>query len=158
MTDEILNLHSYIAKTDIATAVDAQIDAALESGNALELRRMGAIMEDTAKRINSDERVRESCVAEIEKYGKNHTINGVKYDIRETGVKYDFSECGDTIYNDLVEILNQYKAKVKEREEYLKRLPREGITQVNEETGEIYRVYPPARSSTTNVAVTIPKQ
>lgn len=157
MTSEILNLHSKITKADIIISFDKEIETALENGNALELRRMGAIMEDIAKRINTDERVRESCVNEVEKYGKNHTVNGVKYDIKETGVKYDFSQCGDEEYNGLLEIFNYTKTRIKEREEFLKRLPREGATIVNEETGEVCKVYPPSRTSTTNVAVTIPK-
>jgi hypothetical protein len=38
-------------------------------------------------------------------------------------------------------------AKVKEREAFLKGLPYEGMTVVDEVTGEVSKVYPPAKKS-----------
>jgi hypothetical protein len=54
--------------------------------------------------------------------------------------------------------LNEYnsaaKAK-KDMEEFLKKVPHQGLDIINGVTGEVTKVYPPAKSSTTSVAVSL---
>jgi hypothetical protein len=38
---------------------------------------------------------------------------------------------------------------------FLKSLPVDGLDQINEETGEIYRIYRPIKSSTSGVKITL---
>ena len=53
--------------------------------------------------------------------------------------------------------LSELKDKMKEREEYLKHLPEIGQTVVNEETGEVYKIYRPARMATETIQVVFAK-
>jgi hypothetical protein len=40
-------------------------------------------------------------------------------------------------------------------EDFLKKVPHQGLDIINGVTGEVHKVYPPAKSSTTNVAVSL---
>jgi hypothetical protein len=62
----------------------------------------------------------------------------------ESGVKYDYSS--DPIASELME-------KLKERQEFLKSIPVDGITEVDEETGEVRKIYRPAKKSTTTFKI-----
>jgi hypothetical protein len=44
---------------------------------------------------------------------------------------------------------------IKAREAYHKSLPKNGIGAINQHTGEVETHYPPAKTSTTSVAVTL---
>ena len=52
-----------------------------------------------------------------------------------------------------IEAFDLAKAKLDERETFLKSLPASGQQVVNEDTGETYKIYPPLKSSTTSVTV-----
>ena len=50
---------------------------------------------------------------------------------------------------------SELDGKVKDRESMLKTVPQKGMIVTDEETGETFTVYPPSKSSTTNVSVTL---
>jgi hypothetical protein len=107
---------------------------------------------------NVKEEVRQRVVAEQSKYGKERmTFKGATFDIKEAGIKYDYSNCDDTIWNDLKQQLNDLNDKMKEREAFLKTL-KERFTYVDESTGEIVTIYPPQKKSTTTYAITWSKE
>jgi hypothetical protein len=107
---------------------------------------------------NVKEEVRQRVVAEQSKYGKERmTFKGATFDIKEAGIKYDYSNCDDTIWNDLKQQLNDLNEKMKEREAFLKSL-KERLTYVDESTGEIVTIYPPQKKSTTTYAITWSKE
>ena len=107
---------------------------------------------------NVKEEVRQRVVAEQSKYGKERmTFKGATFDIKEAGVKYDYSHCNDTIWDDLKQQLNDLNDKMKEREAFLKSL-KERLTYVDESTGEIVTIYPPQKKSTTTYAITWSKE
>jgi len=107
---------------------------------------------------NVKEEVRQRVVAEQSKYGKERmTFKGATFDIKEAGVKYDYSNCDDTIWNDLKQQLDDLNDKMKEREAFLKSL-RERLTYVDESSGEIVTIYPPQKKSTTTYAITWKKE
>jgi hypothetical protein len=103
---------------------------------------------------NVKEELRQRVVAEQSKYGKE-TMNyhGASFDIREAGIKYDYSQCQDTIWNDLRQQIDAFNDKIKEREAFLKTL-KERFTYIDESTGEIITIYPPQRKSTTTYSIT----
>ena len=103
---------------------------------------------------NVKEELRQRVVAEQSKYGKE-TMNyhGASFDIREAGIKYDYSQCHDTIWNDLRQQIDAFNDKIKEREAFLKTL-KERFTYIDESTGEIITLYPPQRKSTTTYSIT----
>lgn len=107
---------------------------------------------------NVKEELRQRVIKEQSKYGKERmTYHGAEFDIREAGVKYDYSHCNDTIWDDLKQQLNDLNDKMKEREAFLKTL-KERLTYVDESTGEIVTIYPPQKKSTTTYAITWSKE
>lgn len=148
-------------KSDIEAYASAQISAALEEGEipVLELRRRAVMLSEFSKRLIADDTLREACITELEKYGSREdvTLCGAKFRIKETGVSYDYEACGDPVYARLLQEKEAIDAKLKEREKFLQHLPVEGVETIDEETGEITRIYPPARTSKTGVQVTLPR-
>lgn len=100
-----------------------------------------------------DKGVNDLLLMEVEKYGKQTSKDGATIAIKEVGSKWDYSECGDPIYNRLSSQKAEIEEKLKEREALLK-ATREPRTEVDEETGEVYTVNPPSKSSTTSYAIT----
>jgi len=82
-------------------------------------------------------------------------------DIRtqDVGVRYDFTGCGDHVWNELNQQIAELTAKQKEREEFLKSLKGETKYHLNEETGEEQTfetpIYPPARTGSSSLILTI---
>ena len=100
-----------------------------------------------------DKGVNDLVLREVEKYGKQTSKDGATIAIKEVGSKWDYSECGDPIYNRLSSQKAEIEEKLKERESLLK-ATKEPRTEVDEETGEVYTVNPPSKSSTTSYAIT----
>ena len=92
------------------------------------------------------------------KYGKGEipTSSGASFQVKETGVKYDFSQCNDPVWNNLKEQADRINEQLKEREKYLKVI-KNPKTEIDEETGEVYTIIPPTRTSTTSYTVTFKK-
>lgn len=103
-----------------------------------------------------DKGVNDLVLREVEKYGKQTSKDGATIAIKEVGSKWDYSECGDPIYNRLSSQKAEIEEKLKEREALLK-ATREPRTEVDEETGEVYTVNPPSKSSTTSYSITFQK-
>ena len=100
-----------------------------------------------------DKGVNDLVIREVEKYGKQTSKDGATIAIKEVGSKWDYSECGDPIYNRLSSQKAEIEEKLKEREALLK-ATKEPRTEVDEETGEVYTVNPPSKSSTTSYSIT----
>jgi hypothetical protein len=71
-------------------------------------------------------------------------------------MKYDYVFCEDDILNDLVISRLALEEQIKERQEFLKHLPSEGI-EIISRYGEVKRIYPPSKSSTSSIKCTISK-
>jgi hypothetical protein len=107
---------------------------------------------------NVKEELRQRVISEQIKYGKERmTFKGAAFDIKEAGIKYDYSQCNDTIWNDLKQQLDVLNQQMKEREAFLKTL-KERLTYVDESTGEIITIYPPQKKSTTTYSITWKKE
>ena len=107
--------------------------------------------------VEKNKEVRDLVLQEISKHGKEASWHGARLAPREVGVKYDYSQCGDPVYNDLVSQRQELDAKIKEREAFLKSVP-PGTTMVWDETGEIFVLYPAVRMATGSYAVTFKKE
>lgn len=94
-------------------------------------------------------------LSEASKHGKKFTLHNAEFQEKETGVQYDYAVCNDPIIVDLQMQMTALKERIKERETFLKSIPVSGVLSVNEETGETGTIYPPAKSSTTTIAVTL---
>ena len=101
-----------------------------------------------------DDAVREAVMAECLRYGRGETpmYGGAEVGIMDSGVRYDYSACRDPVWHELHLQAEQANARLKAREEYLRAI-REPKTEVDESTGEVYTLYPPARQATTTLTV-----
>ena len=90
-----------------------------------------------------------------EKHGKKFQLHNAEFSIKEVGTKYDFSNCEDLGLSELLLKQAEIDAKVKAKQDFLKTVPLSGIVITDEETGDTYKVYPPSKTSTTSVAVSL---
>lgn len=92
---------------------------------------------------------------------QRHEAKTFKYDghelqIKEAGTKYDYSNCGDPELARMEEQAKTLNAKIKKRQDWLKAAP-DGQTVVDDETGEVYEIFHPSKTSTTGVTITLAK-
>lgn len=114
-------------------------------------------MSDCLAQFLKDEGVVSTTINAVEKYGRTGaSCNGANLCIAEVGVKYDFSVCQDPEWDELSKQKAEIDAKMKAREKFLRSIPDKQII-VNDETGEMATVYPPAKTSSTSVKVTFSK-
>ena len=115
-----------------------------------------SIIEALSTFIN-DDRIKDCTMSEIEKNGKEISWNGAKFTIKEVGVKYDYTDCADPIYDDLVQQKQLLDKKIKVREGFLKSIS-ERTTIVDDETGEVSTIIPPIRMASQGYSITFSKQ
>lgn len=135
----------------------ASIISTIEDGAADPLRIHLQVKntEDLIKQITSDERYRELCLEEAGKYGKKFEHHNAKFEIKEVGTKYDFSNCNDAKLCMLEQRAEAASKELKERQDWLKKMPQDGVIVTDELTGETEKVFPPAKTSTTSIAVSL---
>ena len=112
--------------------------------------------EDIIKQITGNETFRKDLIDACDNQGgKSFTFQNAKFEKKEVGVKYDYSQCNDAKLAELEAEMAQLSEAVKARQELLKTAPQSGLIVTDPESGETYTVYPPAKSSTTSIAVTL---
>ncbi len=132
-----------------------QVIQAVQNGevNPLKVRVWLKTMEDIIERVKketADHQLRES-----EKYPeKAFEYSGAKIEKSELGTKYNYSGSNDPIYNHRKQIADAANEQLKEREEFLKAL-KEPLILVDDESGEVARIVPPLKTSTTGLKVSI---
>ena len=149
---------SDLTKSQIKNISYQFIEAISENGRIIETAELIAKMEAFIKEIRSSKDFIEMVRDEVTKEGSKAkvTVTGVKIELAETGVKYDFSQCNDYDLNCLLEESERLEVQIKERKEFLKLLPKAGVDVVTN-FGEVIRIYPPSKSSTSNFKTTISK-
>lgn len=116
------------------------------------LKKAGKIIDS----VLDSETVKESVTREYQRYGTREVdYKGGTLVQSETGVKFDYSGCQDRVITELELMKKELDEKIKARQKYLKTLPPEGVTIVDEETGEVNTLYPPSRSSLTTIKATV---
>ena len=130
----------------------------LESGEAepLKVHKQVKCMEDLIKQITDNKDYRKYLLDESAKYGKSFELHNAKFQVKEAGTKYDYSQCNDPELSILQQQLDELTEKVKNRQKFLQLAPQEGIEVLDQSSGEVYRIYPPAKQSTTTVTITLP--
>lgn len=109
-------------------------------------------MEDLIKQITTHPDYKDLTLDEAAKYGKSFEMHNAKFEVKEMGVKYDYSNCGDPIYNRLAEELAELEKKVKDRQAFLKAV-QPGTELLIED--EVIVLYPPIKTSTTSITVNL---
>ena len=135
----------------------SDIIARLEEGSAkpLEVHLQAKAMIEIAEALIADNTYRDILLEEATKYGKAFDYQNAKFSIREVGTKYDYSQCGDLMLAELQQCSERANVALKARQDFLKVVPVPGVLFTDEITGETYKIYPPSKTSTTSVAVTL---
>lgn len=96
--------------------------------------------------------LKEKTIKEVE---EGFSAKGYKVEVCEAGVSYDYSRCNDSEYKELIDHMNALQKRIKDREKFLKSLKPEGFEYVDSETGEVIKLYPPVKKSTTTPRFTL---
>lgn len=140
------------------TGIDLFTDQIIESvkrgeTNPLKVRIWVKTMETICSRLKSE--TENEQLSEADKYSeKSFEYAGAIITKSEQGTKYDFSKCGDPIWQQRDQILLSAKNQLKEREDFLKSL-KEPLNTFDEETGETFVIKPPTKKSKSGLNVSI---
>ena len=125
--------------------------------NPIETYIKARSMLEALKIVTDDDRIKDLVITEVEKYGNKAEFNSANLQVKDVGVKYDYSVCNDQIYNDLLYMLNDIKEQIKIREKFLSKVPSEGTSIVYEQTGEVRTIYPPIKQGSQGITITFKK-
>jgi len=146
-----------INKTTLKRMASTTMEELMENGRIIEAADMIAKMEFFMKELKNNPEYVDYLRYEVAKYGGAHTTpSGTRIELAEVGTKYDYVFCEDDILNDLVISRLALEEQIKERQDFLKNLPSEGI-EIISRYGEVKRIYPPSKSSTSSIKCTISK-
>lgn len=124
-----------------------QLIQAVRNGevNPLQLKSMFKVMELVSDIVSDATKVNQ--LNEADKYSeKKFNAYGFEIEKAEVGTKYDYAVCGDPIYNQRAQVLEEAKKLLDERATFLKAL-KEPLTLVDDESGEVATIYPPLKKS-----------
>lgn len=132
--------------------VQGIIDGEVQTDKALlTIRAIRMAME------SAEDKIKDQVIDELTRRGKEgYDLYGAKVNLKELGVKYDFTNCRDAVWTDLDTEIKRLTELRKERETFLKTLTKT-MTLVDDSTGEVMQVHPPIRQSTTSYTVTFAK-
>lgn len=136
---------------------DMSLQEIFENGKIIEAAEALSVMENFIKELRGNKQFTDYVRDEIFKNGKQLETNSAKIELAETGVKYNFDNCGDVIFEQLSQQLESIEQQLKDRKEFLKTVPASGLQILNEQTGELHTIYPPSKSSTSTYKITLKK-
>jgi hypothetical protein len=107
------------------------------------------------KNVNAAIAYKGMLLEAAEQHGKKFELHNAEFSIKEVGTVYDWTKCEDPELADMLAKKAELDARIKAKQDFLKTVPQAGLLITIEETGETVKVYPPAKSSTTSVAVSL---
>jgi len=159
-TTELQTLQTFesgLKKSDIKSLAISAVDSCLESGNVLKVAEALSGMEAFIKEVKDDKRFTDYVREETAKTPKGFVSNsGAKIELAEVGTKYDFSQCNDPELTGYEADMSIIKDLVDVRKEFLKNVPVSGLDILTKD-GEVVKVYPPSKSSSSSFKVTLAK-
>lgn len=141
-------------KSNIQNALST-IKQAIEDGNYDSLK--GLILAAKGKLMFTELEKELRPLAEdnyLNKLEKNYSAHDVNIDQSATKTEYDYTVCNDPEWTDLSAKAKRIDADKKARESFLKGL-KSPLTVVDEETGEVYKIYPPNKLQKDGLKLTI---
>lgn len=121
--------------------------------NALEVHVMLKAFEKASEAILDC--IRDNVMTQMDRYSeKSVELMGARIDKAEVGVKYNYAYSGDPIWETRKSILNTATDMLKEREVFLRSL-KEPLMVLYEATGEVIKINPPMKTSTSGLKVTL---
>jgi len=140
-------------KAEIKNFVQLVSDSVKEGNiNPLTLTIKLKAVEEVAKQINKE--IKELATTEASKHGKSFDYQNAKVEVAQVGVKYDYSKCQCSEWDELEMEIVRLKEKQKERETFLKTIKGQ-LTIVNEDTGEMSTIYEPLRTGSESIKITL---
>lgn len=143
----------------------------------LALKRVSKINELCLDSQKGDKELREIILNKVKNTldgGKSIDIYGANLRIQATGTNYDFSECGDSILNEMYKIQEELKGRIKQREDYIKvavpadstklgiqskKIIQEGVPTLNWSEDEFEEtIFPPIKRAGESVICTFKKE
>ena len=98
--------------------------------------------------------IQEFALSEAQKHGKSFAIYGAKVEVKEMGTKWYFDKTGDPVIARIADQKDQISKAEKDRQSFLKTL-KEKMAFLDEESGEVFTVYPARKESKTGIAISI---
>lgn len=145
------------SKAKVAEAANQLASAVIEG--KVDPKEAAVALDAMAKVIKGAmDSIHEHVLTELGKYsrGEKITVGRIELQRREAATRYNYEACNDPIYSRLAEAADAATKALKEREAFLKAVPAP-FTMVDEETGEVVKVQPAAKTSTTTYALIYPK-
>ena len=160
MTTEIKGLTGFPStKTGIKLYAENALNDILDGFvNPLEVKVKLSAMKAVIEEIEKSDEFREAVLKETEKYHKEELkdLYNATIQIKETGIRYDYTSCNHPQYNRITEEIEKLNVRKKSLEKYLQTVTDE-TDYIDPETGEMIKIYPTDKTSTTSVAITINK-
>lgn len=126
--------------------------------NPLEAAIILKAMEDFTKSLRGDILIKDCVKSELDKYPeKSVRFNGCTFTKKAVGTKYDFSNCNDPELERLKAKAEIAASLLKEREDFLKVCPESGHEFIDNKTGEVVTIYPPAKISEEGYSISFAK-
>lgn len=98
--------------------------------------------------------ISEYVMEEVKQEEQTFEKFGAKVEKAELGTKYIYDNCNDPVHKMLMKEKSELDQQIKDREMFLKCI--KGSTDyINEDTGEITKIYPPQKQSTSGIKVTL---
>ena len=132
-----------LAASAIEAVIEGHIDPLIAYANVTKMER-------AIEAFKADERVRDMVMERVTRDGKV-TLGDTLLEVVESGVRYDFSECGDAELEELMRLRADLDNAIKKRQKMLRSLPISGMADPN--TGAM--VYPPSKTSKATIKTTI---
>ena len=148
-----------LSKTQIKAIANQTAQDIIDNGkDVIQIADTIAKIELFIKELKATPEYLDYLITEVSKYGKGMTTStGTKLELAEVGTKYDFSQCNDPELKKMEQEFEVLEDKIKCRKDFLKTLSANGITVLDEETGETITLYPPSKTSKSSVKCTITK-
>lgn len=147
-----------LAIQELAVQINQQLDNGEISG--MELLRTFKMMEKLQAAVK--DKMIQAAIKEADRHpGKEIDALGVSFKKVEVGVKFDYSSCNDFTYNEILKQETKVKKEKDNRENFLKQIDGSMPTKgkyVDTDSGEEIVdpiLYPPVRTSTSTLQVTI---
>lgn len=139
---------------------EGEVDAMLVHLQVKGMEKIIDALTETDEKKNplfeSAKKYKNLVLSAVQQHGvKQVDFRNAKFEIKEVGVKYDYSQCNDPEVSELLAQSEVIKKKLTERQKFLQTVPGKGLLITNEETGETNTVYPPSKSSTTSIQCTL---
>ena len=143
-----ITINSILSKNQLQIMSESMVQEIIDNNKLIDAADTIMKMEYLIKSIKDNPDYKDSLVSEIGKHGKYmNTYTGNRLELAEVGVKYDYSNCHDLELKEMEKQLEILEAKIKERKDFLKKLPAHGLEILRGD--ELLKIYPPSKSSST---------